>query len=124
MNQLVKRKRNEKGFTLIEIIAVLIILGILAAVAVPKFLNLTEEAQKRALDGAVAAGLSHVSLAYAAESLNRGRSASQAEILTRTGATLPDSDFTVTFAASGSSDVSVTASKDGQTKTATWRHPG
>ena len=31
---------NQKGFTLVEIIAVLIILSILAAVAVPKFINL------------------------------------------------------------------------------------
>jgi prepilin-type N-terminal cleavage/methylation domain-containing protein len=31
---------NQKGFTLVEIIAVLLILGILAAVAVPKFMNL------------------------------------------------------------------------------------
>ena len=48
--------KNEKGFTLIEIIAVLIILGILAAVAVPKFLSLTEEAEQKALEGAVSAG--------------------------------------------------------------------
>ena len=32
--------RNNKGFTLIEIIAVLLILGILAVIAVPKFMNL------------------------------------------------------------------------------------
>ena len=31
---------NQKGFTLVEIIAVLIILSILAAVAVPKFINM------------------------------------------------------------------------------------
>ena len=49
-----RRKNRQKGFTLIEIIAVLIILGILAAVAVPKFMNLQEEARKKAAQGLVA----------------------------------------------------------------------
>jgi len=44
-----KLKKNEKGFTLIEIIAVLVILGILAAVAVPKFFDLQTEARKKAV---------------------------------------------------------------------------
>ena len=34
---------NQRGFTLLEIIAVLVILGILAAVAVPKYIDLQEE---------------------------------------------------------------------------------
>ncbi len=38
--------QNEQGFTLIEIIAVLIILGILSAVAVPKFMNLQADARR------------------------------------------------------------------------------
>jgi prepilin-type N-terminal cleavage/methylation domain-containing protein len=46
---------SEKGFTLIEIIAVLIILGILAAVAVPKFVNIQSDSQMKSLDGAMAA---------------------------------------------------------------------
>lgn len=48
-----KRMTNQDGFTLVEIIAVLILLGILAAVAVPKYFDLTAEAEEKALDAAV-----------------------------------------------------------------------
>lgn len=56
--------RNQKGFTLIEIIAVLIILGILAAIAIPKYLDLQNDARDAALKGAVAAAKGMLSMAY------------------------------------------------------------
>jgi len=53
-------KRNNKGFTLIELIMVIVIMGILAAVVVPKFFSFTAEAHtshKAAVMGAIKSGL-------------------------------------------------------------------
>ncbi len=46
--------KDEKGFTLIEIIAVLIILGILAVVAVPRYVDMQNQAKANAAQGQVA----------------------------------------------------------------------
>ena len=47
-------KNNKRGFTLIEIVMVLVLLGILAAVAIPKYYDLKETAQKRAAEAVAA----------------------------------------------------------------------
>ncbi len=50
-----KFRQGEQGFTLIEIIAVLVILGILAAVAIPKYNDLQKQAQIKTAMGAIPA---------------------------------------------------------------------
>jgi len=41
---------NQNGMTLVELLAVLIILGILAVVAIPRYIDMESNAQKKALD--------------------------------------------------------------------------
>lgn len=57
--------RNNKGFTLIELVVVIVILGILAATAAPKFMDLQKDAKTSAIHGLQGAVKSAANMAYA-----------------------------------------------------------
>lgn len=57
--------QKNRGFTLIEMVVVMVILGILAAVALPKFVNMTGQARVAKMQGAVGAVQSAITLIHA-----------------------------------------------------------
>ena len=89
---------GQDGFSLIEIITVLVILGILAAVAVPRYMTVTTEARNQGAQAAIVEGKARVNQWVAGFLLSTGRPPASNDVATSAFGT-DAGDFSLAYTA-------------------------
>ena len=97
----------KKGFTLIELVMVIVIIGILAAVAIPKFVDLTGQAKNGATQGALGALRSGLAIYFANEAATSTDHTGKWPASTAIGTVMSD-DVVPVNAVSGNNSIAAT----------------
>ena len=116
-------KQVQRGFTLIELVMVIVILGVLAAVAIPKFVDLKGDAQQAAMSGVAGAAGSASAINYSGCSIksNVVTAGKCAKVFTcaSVGALLSGGAFPAGYSASTTTELTGVLADNGVSKTCT-----
>lgn len=96
------KRAKQKGFTLIELVVVIVILGILAAVVAPRFIDLTSQANTAVQQGACGALASAAVMLYASTKASNSCASIKAQMVIPAGMTAVGPCSGVVVTASGS----------------------
>ncbi len=83
MVKLINKLKNRKGFTLIELIVVLAVLAIIMAIAVPRFIGVQADAEKKADNNTIELIAKAAELYFVAKDINTDTTISPSDLVTK-----------------------------------------